>query len=392
MIGYSDRRYAMGQGVEVGQLVRYYAGFRFPPQEIHKEEALLPYPRSQALIIVPDEGDPCLLMSRADEALVRRQSWIRDVRAINNGYRSEDRLALLAKLAAKDLASNRSKKGQRVGIAGVGVPWGLYSALLQQMPRTQFVACTEEVDKLRMVKSQNELQILRKAAQIADAGVEAFYKTAKEGATEYEVHQAVERAMFDAGGDNPWSVIMSGPRSYISYISPDFTQRQLKSGDMVHTDIGSEFAGYHSDVQPVAIIGGPRTGQVSLLRTNAKVLRAMIGATKPGTSEKDVVGAAIESAKGEPFGNDLRMSLFGHGYGVGLDPPNLTAHTLAKSKASEITLREKMVLCYEPGIFVPGVGGTAIEDQVIINQDGCEVMTGCLRHAERLLEEFAAFN
>ncbi len=376
----------MGQGVEVGHNLRYYAGFRSPPEEIHQGQALLPYLRNESLVVIPRNGEPALLTTRADEHLLRRQTWIQDVRSGRETYLGDERLTGLAQMT-RDVLRERGISRGKVGIAGVGITLGLYQALVRANPRLEFVECTEEVDRLRMIKSENELKIMRKAAEIADVGVEAFYETAKEGVLEYEVHQAVERAMFDAGGDNPWSVIMSGPRAYISYVSPDYTQRILKSGDMMHADIGSEYGGYHSDIQPVAIIGTPLQEQISLLATDIKVMRAMIAATKPGASDKDIVQAAVSSARGEPFGDRLRMYLFGHGYGVGVDPPNLTARTLQKARHEKIILKPNMLLCYEPALNVPGVGGAALEDELIVTDSGCEVITKCLAHAERLLSE-----
>ena len=383
LLAYSDKRFAMGQGVEVGHYVRYYAGFRFPPSEIHEGPAVLPYTRTEAIVLIPRDGKPALLMRQASEELVRSQTWIHDVRSGHQRFGDES-LAGLARMTW-DLLQERGISKGKVGIAGVGATWELYCALTETMPRLHFVECTEEFDQLRMIKTDNELRIMRKAAQIADAGVEAFFETAKEGVSEYEVHQAVEKAMFDEGGDNPWSQIVSGPRSYLYFVSPDYTQRKLESGDMVLADIGSEFAGYHSDVQPVVIVGTPREGQLSLLRTNMKSIRAMIAATRPGVTDKDIVQAAVTASRGERFGD--REYVFGHGYGVGYEPPFFNPGALLKRKNEETILKQNMVLCYEPGLFVPGIGGSFIEDEVIVTPGGCEVITGCLAHAERLLSE-----
>lgn len=232
LLAYSDHRYAMGQGVEVGHNIRYYVGFRFPPEEIHEAPVLLPYTRGVAIVVIPSEGEPALVMCRADEGLVRKQTWIRDVRSGRERYLVAERSKGLAEMAWDVLQERGISKG-KIGIAGVGVTWELYEALVKAMPKSRFVSCTEEVDRLRMIKSENELKIMRKAAEIAEAGVEALLETGKEGVAEYEVHQAVEKAMFDAGGDNPWSVVVSGPRSqlFTAFTSPDYTQRRLRSGD-----------------------------------------------------------------------------------------------------------------------------------------------------------------
>jgi len=89
----------------VGHNIRYYAGFRFPAEEIHEGQVLLPYTRGEDLVVIPATGDPALVMSRADEELVRRQTWIRDVRSLRENYlgvESSKGLALLVRDVLRD--------------------------------------------------------------------------------------------------------------------------------------------------------------------------------------------------------------------------------------------------------------------------------------------------
>lgn len=324
-------------------------------------------------------------MSRADEELVRRQTWIRDVRSLRENYLGVESSKGLA-LLVRDVLRDRGIVKGKIGIAGVGVTWGLYNALVKVLPRSRFISCTEEVDRLRMVRTENELRIMHKAAEIGMAGVEALLETGREGVAEFEVHLAVEKAMFDAGGDGPWSVILSGLRSVIPYISPDYTQRKLRDGDMVYADIGTEFMGYHSDIQPAYIVGRGSKHQLRLIETSLSMIRVMIGATRPGVTDTQVLRAAYKMLDGNPFRDYVRTWTLGHGYGVGLDPPDLTGTTLTLPKDRQMRLQRNMLLCYEPGIFVPGVGGAAVEDEVIVTENGCEVLTKCAKRAEELLE------
>jgi Xaa-Pro aminopeptidase len=386
LLGYSDHRFAMGQGVEVGQHMRYYAGFRFPPEEIHEAQVLLPYTRCVDIVVIPAVGEPALVMSRADENLVRRQTWMQDVRSVQGRHKDVERTKGLAATVKGVLHDHGILKG-RIGIAGVGVTWELYEALVKVLPRSNFVSCSEKVDRLRMVKTENELRIMRRAAEIAEVGVQALLAAGKEGAAEYEVHQAAEKAMFDAGGDNPWTTIVSGPRAqlYSAFTRPDFTQRRLRSGDWLRADIGSEYLGYHSDVQPDTIIGQPSTQQMSLLRTEIKILRAMIEATRPGASEKDIVQAAVTASGGK-----LRMWYIGHGYGVGMDPPFLTERSLHKGRKDEVILKPNMIICYEPAVHIPGVGTSALEDEILVTENGCEVITNRVRDAEQFCSKWSS--
>ena len=65
----------------------------------------------------------------------------------------------------------------------------------------------------------------------------------------------------------------------------------------------------------------------------------------------------------------------------------MTGATLTLPKSRQMKLQENMVLCYEPGLFVPGVGGAAVEDEVIVTRDGCQVLSRCAERAQELLEQ-----
>ena len=386
VLAYSDRRYSMGQGVESGQHVRYFVGFQMPAREIQEGVPFVPYQHFPSVVVIPQEGDPGLILSNQEADLIRRarnQIWISDIRTTSERY-VDNREVGFAKIAREMLGTDRRLK--EIGIAGTAASYTLYLEFVRAFSGTKFEECSREVDMLRVTKSPDELRILREAASIADEGVRALIETSNPGVREYEVHQAVEKAMFDAGGDNPWSVIQSGPRSAMSYLSPDYTQRKLVAGDLIYADIGSELMGYHSDIQPAYIVGKKGTArQLKLIETSLEMLRAMVEVTRPGTTDTDLVRAAYRVLKKSPFAPFVRTWTFGHGYGVGSDYPDLTGATLNLPKPEQMALRENMHLCYEPGIFVPGLGGAAVEDQVLVTKDGCEVLTKCGDRAQELL-------
>ena len=190
-------------------------------------------------------------MSSGETERAKKQTWLSDVRTTTNDFLGA-KYNGFAQITRDILHMNRNGK---LGIGGTRVPMELYAELMKVFPGTVISHCTNELEGLRIIKSSNELRIMRKSAEIADEGVKALLEISRSGVAEYEVHQAVEKAMFEAGGDNPWSMIFTGPRAMISYMSPDYTQRKLREGDMVYADIGTEFMGYHSDIQPAYIVG-----------------------------------------------------------------------------------------------------------------------------------------
>jgi Xaa-Pro aminopeptidase len=383
VLAFSGHRYSMGQGVEDGQNLRYLVGFNFPPHEIQEKDVVVPYQGSESLLIVPTEEEPSLIISKAETERVKKQTWLQDVRTTTDQFANAGHKGM-AHITKDVLAAKRKLK---LGLGGTNLPMNLYLELTKAFPKAKFISCTDDLDQQRVIKSPNELRIMRKAAEIADEGVRALIETSKPGVAEYEVHQAVEKAMFDAGGDNPWSIVLTGPRSGIPYLSPDYTQRRLREGDMVYADIGTELMGYHSDIQPAYVVGRGTKDQLDLVETTVKMIKAMISATRSGATDTEVLRAAYKTLDGNPFRGHVRTWTFGHGYGVGVDPPDMTGAMLTLPKTRQTELQENMVLCFEPGIFVPGVGGAAVEDEVIVRSDGCEVISKCAKRAEEFLKQ-----
>ena len=209
ILAYSGSRYSMGQGVENGQNIRYLVGFNFPPHLIQEEDVVVPYMLGDSIVAIPQEGEPSLLLSRQDPKTERakKQVWLKDVRAVDDEFADQFSGAINRGLAAhitRDVLG--AKRKAKLGFAGTNLPLNLYLELTKVLPRSKLVPCTNDLDLLRVIKSPNELLIMRKAAEIADEGVRALIETSRPGIAEYEVHMAVEKAMFDAGGDNPWSI------------------------------------------------------------------------------------------------------------------------------------------------------------------------------------------
>jgi len=171
----------------------------------------------------------------------------------------------------------------------------------------------------------------------------------------------------------------------VSYMSPDFCQRKLEEGDMVFSDLGTEFLGYHSDIQPAYIVGKGTKEKLKLIEASVNMLKAMIAATKPGATDVDIVNAAIGSISKTQYRDYLKTTTLGHGYGVGWEYHDLTGATPRLSKNKQTTLKKNMILCLEPGVIVPTLGGAAVEDEVIVTDNGCEVITKCAERAENLL-------
>ena len=222
--------------------------------------------------------------------------------------------------------------------------------------------------KLRRVKDEEEIRLMRKAGTITSAGMQAAYQTIKPGITEIEVAAEIEYAMRKGGG---WgtafdTIVASGLRS--AYPHGGCANRKIRAGDLVVVDIGSSYEHYLSDMTRTMVAGKPSERQRKIYEIVRTAQEKAHEAIKAGAKGKDVDLAARKTIQDAGYGKYFVHSL---GHGVGLDihePPGLSA-------ASKDVLVAGNVVTNEPGIYIPDFGGIRIEDTVLVEEGKTEKLT-----------------
>lgn len=224
------------------------------------------------------------------------------------------------------------------------------------------------IETLRMIKDEEELSTLRRAAEIADQAFSEIIKIIRPGMKEKEVALQLELLMREQGASSSsFSIIVaSGARSALPHgIASD---KLLKEGDLVTLDFGAMYQGYASDITRTIMLGEPDARQKEIYEVVLTAQMKAIDEIRPGMTgvEADQIARKYITERG--YGE-----FFGHGTGHGLgsevhEDPRL-------SQQGKITLEPGMVVTVEPGIYLPGFGGVRIEDDIVITQTGCEVLT-----------------
>lgn len=261
----------------------------------------------------------------------------------------------------------KEKQVKKLGFEASVVTFDFYSQL-QEKVEAELVPTKEVVETLRMIKTPEEITKLRKAAEIADKAFSHILEFIKPGVKEIDVANELEFVMRNLGATSNSSVIIvaSGTRSALLHgVASD---KVIESGDMVTLDFGALYEGYRSDLTRTIAVGEPPE---KLKEIYPIVLDALLLATKnvkAGVSAKDADGFLRNYIHDHGYGE-----YFGHGggHGIGLmihEDPFL-------SPSSKQVLQAGMVITIEPGIYLPDIGGVRIEDDVLITEDGCEVLT-----------------
>ena len=221
------------------------------------------------------------------------------------------------------------------------------------------------VAELRVIKSAEEIEILRKNGRISAEAVKQAIVATQPGAYEYELHAAAMHVVLKNGATGEFSIVGSGPNSCVWHYAKK--SRRIEDGDLILMDFGANLAYQTMDITRTWPASGKFTPeQREVYEIVLAVQKACIEAYRPGVTKEDVRKhvAAVMKEKGL----DPRGLTGGIGHYVGMD-----VHDVGPS---DIPLKEGMVFAIEPALYYPEKNlGIRIEDTVLITKDGCEVLS-----------------
>lgn len=233
----------------------------------------------------------------------------------------------------------------------------------------EFRDVTRRMENERLVKTPEEIAALRRATAVAVAAMERARELIRPGLRELELAAELECHMRRAGSSGlPFTIkALSGGNTETVTRVPG--ERALQRGDLVLLDFGAVCGGYSSDWTRTFAVGEAADERQELYHLVWRIERSCIEMIRPGLPLADLVGRAEEIAASHPFGRWYNPHL-GHSVGI-------TSHEWPTIEPGVTgRLQENMVITIEPGIYVPGVGGVRIEDEILVTRDGCELLTG----------------
>ena len=263
-----------------------------------------------------------------------------------------------------------------VGFEAAHVPVATH-ARWRHMAETQHVdvtfALTEAlVEEARAVKDSFEIATLREAAARLTSVAASAFDAVRAGETEQVVAGMIDAAIRDAGYERPAfdTIVASGPNAALPHHHPG--DRVLADGDLVVLDFGGMLDGYCCDLTRMVSLGPPSSETRRLYDAVYDAHQTAIAAIRPGVESTAVDAAARsllhERGLGEAFGH-------GTGHGLGLDVHELPRVSRDRADVASVVLEPGMVFTVEPGAYIPGVGGVRIEDDVVVTETGCDVLT-----------------
>ncbi|RLL48104.1 aminopeptidase P family protein [Oceanobacillus piezotolerans] len=256
---------------------------------------------------------------------------------------------------------------KRVGFEQDYVSYKTYESY-NKLFDVELVPVSELIEDIRLIKTSEELSILKQAAEIADNAFEHIKSFIKPGVKEIEISNELEFFMRKQGATASSfdTIVASGVRSALPHGVA--TNKVIQSGELVTLDYGALFDGYCSDITRTVAVGEVseelRNIYNIVLEANIRGLNGI----KPGMTGKEADALTRDYINEKGYGK-----YFGHstGHGIGLEVhegPGL-------STRSDQTLKSGMVVTVEPGIYIAGLGGCRIEDDIVITENGNERLT-----------------
>jgi Xaa-Pro dipeptidase len=356
--------------------VTYASGFWAMSQWIRRG------PQAYVLTPAPDRGEPVVIASSGLIDLAADPDvWVKDILRFGNFVieRAPDVTldahdSRIAELMAQDddgeavgalvkAIRMRGLAQARLGVDEIGILPQYWDRLAEALPDATLVRAADVFRHARAVKTAEEVQRLRRSAQIADLSIQSALAIAREGATELDLARAFHTRTITEGGLPVLGCIGVGARSAMTNVQP--SENRLKRGDVIRFDVGGRYRHYRADIARNGVVGEPDPKLARYHRAIRAGLDRAIAMIRPGVRAADVFEASVETVRREGIPHYQRSHV-GHGIGLdGYDAPNI-------APSSADVFEEGMVICVETPYYEMGFAGLQVEDTLVVTRDGVD--------------------
>jgi len=240
-------------------------------------------------------------------------------------------------------------------------------SLQELIPDVNFIPQKEKVELCTMIKTEEEIGMIRNAVDISDRVFAELLEIIRPGVSEMDISAEISylHKKFGAERDAFEPIVASGERGALPHGTA--SNRLIRKGEMVTLDFGCVYNGFCSDLTRTISVGKPSDEMKKIYSIVSEAQARAVENARAGITTRalDSVARDIinEAGYGDKFGHGL-----GHGIGIEVhEPPGISQRT-------DIVLQEGTVVTIEPGIYVENLGGVRIEDDVLIKQNGAEIL------------------
>ncbi len=333
-------------------------------------------------VVIPTDG-PIFLMGphlehdhvRKDSQMIEQVYNYPDYPGTVHPVRQFAKILDSTKLARSKIATD--------SFDGTAGGWGYRGPSLKElMPNTKFFDGRDIIDEMRLVKSRQELRLLRESAKWSHVAHDILMDNITPGSSDVLAglkasREALQRMLRKLGstyrqlkwGLSPVAVGFRGqvgPESAIPHTV--FTKRKMRRGDVLVTEAGVEIGGYTSELERTIVLGNPSLRARRYFEAMLKAQSAALREFKPGARCSHIDLVSKKTIEAEGFSECIRHHT---GHGIGLDAHEPPWLDLGERR----TMRPGMVFSCEPGIYVPGYAGFRHSDTIEVAKSGMSFIT-----------------
>lgn len=357
--------------ISSGENVFYATGFRtipsVPNRGIFNQTRL----QNAVFVVFPLDGEPTLTVSFGFYGVARAQAKVRDIRCTGTGMYvdrsySDPEVTVFAQSPLEAVVGVMKEKGLdkgRVACEQGFMPGPLADALQKALPKVEWVDAKEILLEIKMVKTPAEIETIRQAVDSNVYAIKRLIDVAAEGITEKEMLDTYKAALIERGCDWGTTTLGGGGNSGEPYnVAGSYV---LKRGDMIRFDLCPVYDGYFSDLARCVAIGEIPVEHRRLFNVVHDAEARMVDAIRPGVRMNDLFRIGMETVQRE-YPSFTRPNL-GHNVGV-------FVHEEPDIGPNNVQLEPGMVLAVEVPYYIPGVVGVNVENNVLVTDDGFEVL------------------
>jgi Xaa-Pro aminopeptidase len=312
-----------------------------------------------AIVLWPCGEEPSFIVCNLEEAQARAESSIKDIRSYFEFKTSP--VALLA-----DLIKERGLSGKKLGLEMRYLSAHYFVELESLMAGARFVDCSELLEKVRMIKTPDEIELMKKSFLLTDQVIRKTFLNIKIGKTERETGTEMQVNLLQAGADaQAFLTLPFGEHGVQTH--PSAGEREARPGDIIRTDFGGVFKGYVTDLARTCAVKSPGQRQLDIYRWLWDVHERCIQKMQPGTPVPIVYGFMKDLY--EKAGMGWARPHVGHSLGLVVHE-----YPMIMPYADE-ELAPNMIVCIEPNHLVPGVEKYHVEDAILITDRGPEIIS-----------------
>ena len=267
-------------------------------------------------------------------------------------------------LAERKLIPARS----RVGFESQYLSVADLNSLKKLLPLSHFIPVTSILENVTAIKDDKEIELIRHAASISDKVFKKLLTLVRPGVRECDIAAEISywHRKYGAERDAFDPIVASGERGALPHARA--SEKKIQRSEMVVLDFGCCYRGYNSDITRTLAVGTPSTEMKKVYQIVLDAQKKAIEAVRSGVTARSIDAIARNHIRQNGYGRYFIHSL-GHGLGIHVHDP------LRVSAVSAAVLNTGNVVTIEPGIYIPGHGGVRIEDDIVVCENGCDILT-----------------